>query len=189
MTLVTLSTTISDYTDVIWSFDQGVHHGRVMFLNAITLNSYFEYLDGMGIPLDAYVDDLVETNGGWYTAANVSAHVGAHALHAAGLVWAWGAAGGPTWSVAVGPGRPWGFHMISGSSPWGGGATTWTHFTGLRIGWNAGIIAEVSPTAAGSWFTIEGIPIFFPAAAISHPYCINCVTHTVHSLLSGLFRI
>ena len=87
MTLVTLSTTVSDYTDMIWAGLEGVGHGGAMVLNVITLHQFDS--------LDSYVDELVETNGGAYSFANGAAHVGvgaaaaAAALAAAPAIAAW----------------------------------------------------------------------------------------------------
>jgi len=72
---------------------QGTGHGLAMVLNHLTFNSYFGWLDTLGIPLDSYVDQRIEENGGLYRVADWSARIGAHALHLIAVIKIGGATG------------------------------------------------------------------------------------------------
>ena len=167
----------------VGGFFRGMGHGTAMVVNAVTLNDYFHYLDAIGIPLDGYVEGLVNQNGGVYGAAQLSARVGAHALHAAGLVWAWGAAGGGMFALEVGPGAgPLGLHLVYGY----GTAGSYTAAHGLGSGL---FTTTVGASLGNGYLTMTGIPIIFPNAVAAwvatRPEIGNCVGSAVVAFLKG----
>jgi RHS repeat-associated protein len=78
------------------------------------------------------------------------------AVTLAGGVGIWGAAGLPTMSVAVGEGVP--FHVAYGVGD------TWVNAVGSSFGNMTVSSAFASETAAGSFFTVTGIPVLNAAA-------------------------
>jgi len=92
---------------------EGVVDGAAMIANAAT----FHQIE----PLNNYVNHTIEQNGGAYATANVFSHIGVYYLYAAEAVWAWSAAGLPTWGVGHGPN---GIHFIFGATSYGGGPMT-----------------------------------------------------------------
>jgi hypothetical protein len=162
----------------------GLGHGAAIVGNHLTLNSTFGWIDALGMPLDAYIDGQIAQNGGLYHVANYSGWIGASALHAAGAVWAWGAAGLPTFGLGVGRGvgltR---LHVFYGATPWGGGAMTWQHALGRGM-W---VIGADSTTVSSAYFTLTGMPILAPAAALSLHAARNCGTAAFHAFWRGWF--
>ena len=151
---------------------KGIGHGSAMVANAAT----FHQID----PLDTYVDTTIEQNGGLYSVANASAHVGVYAGYAAAGVWAWQAVGLPTAGVGVGPGQPVHlyYQVASGTS------SGW--YQGVAGGWIIGPAAVTPPM----WGSLTGIPIFFPAAAMSLNYAwfqsYPCASAVVQAFVAGL---
>jgi RHS repeat-associated protein len=104
--------------------------------------------------------------------------VAAAALSVAGFAGAWGALGGPTIGL--------GWDAISGHAFWGvtqGAETTMMH--GLTV--TTTQFAEGWALAAPGTYSITGIPVFFPAAALaSRVPCWNCVTAALGAVRRGL---
>jgi RHS repeat-associated protein len=101
---------------------------------------------------------------------------------------AWGALGLPTFNVGISFGGPYGFHTIYGTTV--GGHTVWANATGHAIG-SMWIVGADSATVAGSW-TLTGIPILFPAAALPAHYLTDrpdaraCITAALDAFVHGL---
>jgi len=148
--------------------------GAAMVGNAAT----FHQIDS----LNSHVNNLVETNGGLYAWANASAHVGVYAGYAAAGAWAWGALELPTIGVGIGPGQPYGMHFYYQVAA--GGESAW--FQGVAGGW---IVGAGSEATAGMWATLEGIPILFPAAAMSLNYTWSeqfpCASAVIQAFVAG----
>lgn len=67
-----------------------------------------------------------------------------------------------------------------GTSPWGGGAVAFQQAVGAT-----GEMWVISAQASEVWFTVEGIPILFPAAAAGATGAYNCFTATCSSFFRG----
>jgi RHS repeat-associated protein len=94
----------------------------------------------------------------------------------------WSAAGLPTWSVGMRVGGRNCLHIIYGVTR--GGVTTWMHGVGpTGEMWTIGASSEA---VLGCSFTLEGIPIIFPTAALGGNLAYNCVTAAASSLRKGL---
>jgi len=156
----------------------GVGHGLAMVGNAATLHQ---------TPLDGYVDDLIERNGGAYAFANVSANVGVAAAYLATGLAVYEAAGGATW----------GFALKSGASRLGpiplphvtfaygtGGNLTWAHGLGNGFYVTTGLAGP-----GGYITTVTGIPILAPGAigawVATQPNCTSCAHSAIESFLRG----
>jgi len=127
----------------VGGFVSGLVDGMAMVANAAT----FHQIN----PLDSYVGNLVEVNGGAYSWANGFAHVGVYARYAAAGAWAWTAAGLPTWSVGLGTSPAGRSTVVFGvGGGWGsslGSATTWYYVPAV----NTWIIGASSEIMAGAW--------------------------------------
>jgi RHS repeat-associated protein len=163
---------------------QGVADGLAMFGNAATFHQ---------IPaLNGHVNQVIADNGGSYQVANVSMHVGAYLLLAAGAVWAWSAVGLPTFNLGVSFSGPYGFHIIYGTSVVVEGevVTTWVGALGTELG-SMWIVGASSEWIAAST-TLTGIPILFPASVVpaaviagSRPDAYSCVTAAINAFIQG----
>lgn len=149
----------------------GAVDGAAMVANAAT----FHQID----TLDNYVDQAIAQNGGVYGTANVFGHIGAYAGEAAILVYAWTAAGLPTYSVAVNTTE--GTHVVYGVTQ--NGVTAWQHYV-------TGVGVTGAPTfyaaEAGYWGTLSGVPILFPEAALASAAGGNCVTAAMYAYAQGM---
>ncbi len=155
----------------------GAVDGLAMDANAAT----FHQIDS----LNDHVNTTVQQNGGAYGLANTSAHIGVYAGYAAAGAWAWAAAGLPTYSVGIGTGAAGGPTIIFGvGGGWGAGmGSATTMYTVPAVGtW---IIGASSEATAGAW-VFSGVPILFPAAAVSAPSALYCWTAAARALCRGL---
>jgi RHS repeat-associated protein len=130
-------------------------HGAAMIGNAAT----FHQIDS----LNSHVDNLVQPNGGLYAWANASAHVGVYAGYAVAGAWVWGALELPTIGIGVSGTSAENLHFLYQVTA-GGESVLFNGVTGGLI------VGAGSDATAGMWMTLEGIPIFFPAAAMSLQY-------------------
>jgi RHS repeat-associated protein len=157
----------------------GIVDGAAMFANAAT----FHQIDS----LNNYVNRTIAENGGAYQAANVSMHVGAYALEAAGALYIAGAAGAPTAGVGVtGTSTAEGCANVHVS--WGiatrGGSIVW------RGGYRDGVFVERAFSTPGYWNSLTGIPVLNSAAVAEAPLvsCFGrgiCLTTAVNAILRG----
>lgn len=148
-----------------------------MIYNAATLHQDTD--------VNNYVNQAIEQNGTLYQVGNWFAHAGVYTAEAAVLVGAWVAAGGATWGVAFDWGRQ-GIHVVFGASRWGGGAMHWMHGVGGGSG-GVWIVGASSEYVAGASYSLTGIPILFPSAALGGCHSYNCVTAALESLRRALF--
>jgi RHS repeat-associated protein len=96
----------------------------------------------------------------------------------AGGVGLWGAAGLPTMSVAVGEGVP--FHVAYGVGD------VWVNAVGSSFGNMTVSTVFASETAAGSYFTVTGVPILFPTAVTATGLpAWTCITAAGTAFLRG----
>lgn len=155
-------------------FAQGFGHGCLMVGNAAT----FHQFSG----LNNYVKTIVQQNGGAYSIANVSAHVGVYAGYAATGAWAWGQFGLPTYHVGIAPSQAGPFHVLFGTAN-GTGPITWYHAVGMPG--NMWITGAGTAQAGAISGTFSGIPIIFPAAVGTAPYSYNCITAAGWGFVQG----
>jgi RHS repeat-associated protein len=164
-------------TNELAAFSEGTQDGVLMIYNAATFHQDTQ--------VNAYVNNIIQQNGGTYGFANGSAHVGAYAAYAGVFVWGWGAVGMPTFNVGfqfngVIP------HFIYGTTS--NGVTTWAHASGIP-GWL--YIQVAGPTVVESSFTLMGVPILTAATALpaayltTNPDARTCLTAALDAWFHG----
>jgi hypothetical protein len=163
---------------------EGYGDGLAMLANAATFHQI--------TPLNNYVNGVVEQGGGAYQVANVSMHVGAYALEAAGILYVWSLYL-PTYAVGVGPGAAvsqggTGVHVIYGAAQ-PGQAIVWNQAVGGTLTQGGWVIGASQSTVGGMWFTVQGIPIISAAGVTSMEFGVgNCLITAVVAYARGWAR-
>lgn len=155
-----------------------------MFANAATFHQIGS--------LNNYVNGVVEQGGTLYSVANVSMHVGAYSLEAAGAIYVWTLAGGGTAGIGV--------------TTEGGSAAnvhvSWAVATENGLVWRGAygtvnssrVFIESASGTPGFWTSLTGIPVLNSAAVANAPAvtCFGgsiCSTSAVNAIFRGWWMV
>lgn len=177
---------VSDFWDVFTTtpgagfvaIGEGIRDGGAMFANAAT----FHQIDS----LNNYVNGVVDQGGGLYQVANVSMHVGAYALEAAGVLYVAVALGAPTAGIGV----------TTEGGTFANVHVSWAVSTESGLVWRgaygAGEVLVEGATVPGLWTSLTGIPVLNSAAVAGAPAvtCFGgsiCSTSAINAVLRGWY--